>query len=60
MEHLIVEANGASFHVARVGEGPTLLLLHGWPEFWLAWEPPTAFSPWRAREVCGSGCNGLA
>jgi hypothetical protein len=24
MEHLTVEANGASFHVARVGRGPAL------------------------------------
>jgi len=38
-EHLTVEANGAAFHVARVGAGPPLLLLHGWPEFWLTWEP---------------------
>jgi pimeloyl-ACP methyl ester carboxylesterase len=39
MEHLRVSANGASFHVARIGQGPPLLLLHGWPEFWLSWEP---------------------
>ena len=39
MEHLTVEANGAAFHVARAGSGPALILLHGWPEFWLAWEP---------------------
>ena len=39
MEHLSVQANGATFHVARAGEGPPLLLLHGWPEFWLTWEP---------------------
>jgi pimeloyl-ACP methyl ester carboxylesterase len=39
MEHMVVEANGASFHVARSGSGAPLLLLHGWPEFWLAWEP---------------------
>jgi pimeloyl-ACP methyl ester carboxylesterase len=25
--------------VARTGTGPALLLLHGWPEFWLTWEP---------------------
>jgi len=25
--------------VARLGSGPPLLLLHGWPEFWLTWEP---------------------
>jgi pimeloyl-ACP methyl ester carboxylesterase len=39
MEHLSIEANSARFHVARVGKGRPLLLLHGWPEFWLSWEP---------------------
>jgi pimeloyl-ACP methyl ester carboxylesterase len=42
MEHLTVLANGASFHVVRVGRGRPLLLLHGWPEFWLTWEPVMA------------------
>jgi len=31
--------SGAAFHVARTGAGRPLLLLHGWPEFWLSWEP---------------------
>jgi pimeloyl-ACP methyl ester carboxylesterase len=39
IEHLTVRANCAAFHVARTGKGPPLLLLHGWPEFWLTWEP---------------------
>jgi pimeloyl-ACP methyl ester carboxylesterase len=39
MQHLTVDARGATFHVARTGHGPPLLLLHGWPEFWLTWEP---------------------
>ena len=39
MEHLTVQANGAALHVARIGAGQPLLLLHGWPEFWLTWEP---------------------
>ena len=42
MEHMTVRANGADFHVARTGQGAPLLLLHGWPEFWLTWEPVTA------------------
>src|SRR5215468_6200832 len=39
IEHLSLKANGATFHVARTGIGKPLLLLHGWPEFWLTWEP---------------------
>jgi pimeloyl-ACP methyl ester carboxylesterase len=26
-------------NVARFGRGKSLLLLHGWPEFWLVWRP---------------------
>ena len=36
-EHRFVSANGARFHVAEVGEGPLVLLLHGFPQFWWAW-----------------------
>jgi pimeloyl-ACP methyl ester carboxylesterase len=39
MQHMSVRANGASFHTVELGKGPPLLLLHGWPEFWLTWEP---------------------
>jgi len=39
MEHLTLRAKGAAFHVARIGQGRPLVLLHGWPEFWLTWEP---------------------
>lgn len=35
--HRDVAANGARFHVAEVGEGPLVLLVHGWPEYWWAW-----------------------
>jgi len=39
LEHLTIRVNGADLHVARCGTGSPLLLLHGWPEFWLTWEP---------------------
>lgn len=39
IRHAAIAANGARFHVAQMGQGTPLLLLHGWPEFWLTWEP---------------------
>ncbi|MBL1067832.1 alpha/beta fold hydrolase [Streptomyces sp. 7-21] len=35
--HRDVAANGARFHIAEVGDGPLVLLLHGFPQFWWAW-----------------------
>ena len=35
--HRDVSANGARFHVAEAGDGPLVLLLHGFPQFWWAW-----------------------
>ncbi|MDQ6874314.1 MAG: alpha/beta hydrolase [Actinomycetota bacterium] len=35
--HRTVSANGAHFHVAEAGDGPLVLLLHGFPQFWWAW-----------------------
>lgn len=39
IEHSMVSVNAANLHVARRGRGMPLFLLHGWPEFWLTWEP---------------------
>ncbi|MEV7118183.1 alpha/beta hydrolase [Kitasatospora griseola] len=35
--HRDLAANGARFHIAELGEGPLVLLVHGWPEYWWAW-----------------------
>ncbi len=35
--HRSVTANGTRFHVATGGDGPLVLLLHGFPEFWWTW-----------------------
>lgn len=35
--HEFVEANGIRFHVVTAGEGPLVLLLHGFPQFWYGW-----------------------
>jgi len=39
IEHINLQVNGATLHVACAGQGVPLVLLHGWPEFWLTWEP---------------------
>jgi len=38
-EHAFVDVGEVTLHVACRGEGPTLLLLHGFPEFWYGWNP---------------------
>lgn len=35
--HREVSANGIRLHVAEIGTGPLVLLLHGFPEFWWSW-----------------------
>ena len=35
--HHNVTANGARFHVAEMGDGPLVLMLHGFPMFWWSW-----------------------
>ncbi|MCI2239552.1 alpha/beta hydrolase [Paenibacillus sp. TRM 82003] len=35
--HRLVAAHGARFHVAELGDGPLVLLLHDFPQFWWAW-----------------------
>lgn len=35
--HRYLDANGIRMHYIRHGEGLPLVLVHGWPEFWLTW-----------------------
>jgi pimeloyl-ACP methyl ester carboxylesterase len=35
--HRDVSANGTRMHIAELGDGPLVLLLHGFPQFWWAW-----------------------
>jgi pimeloyl-ACP methyl ester carboxylesterase len=37
VEHRFVDAGGLRTHVATAGEGPPVLMLHGWPQHWYMW-----------------------
>ena len=32
-----IQTNGISMRLAEAGEGPLVLLIHGWPESWYSW-----------------------
>jgi len=35
--HRFIETNGIRMHVAEAGQGPLVVLLHGFPESWYSW-----------------------
>lgn len=37
IRHRIVETNGIRMHIAEQGEGPLVILCHGFPELWYSW-----------------------
>ena len=37
IRHRTLSANGIDIHVAECGEGPLVLMCHGWPELWYVW-----------------------
>ena len=43
IEHAYADVNGVRLHVARSGEGPLMLFLHGFPEFWRGWKKPLEY-----------------
>lgn len=43
IEHKYVSVNGINMHVAESGEGPVVLLLHGFPELWYSWRHQITF-----------------
>jgi pimeloyl-ACP methyl ester carboxylesterase len=51
--HRFVSANGSRFHVVEAGTGPLVLFLHGFPEFWYAWQ-------YQLRMVAEAGFRAVA
>ena len=51
--HRSVSANGTRFHIAEAGDGPLVLLLHGFPQFWWTWRHQLA-------SLAGAGFRAVA
>lgn len=55
-----VRANGIRLHAMGAGDGPLVLFLHGFPEFWYAWKavlPEVAKAGFRAVAIDMRGYN---
>ncbi len=50
LHHRHVRLNGIDAHIAEQGEGPLVLLLHGWPETWYSWRHQIGALAARRRE----------
>ncbi len=37
IKHRMIETNGIAMHVAEQGQGPLVVLCHGFPEYWYSW-----------------------
>ena len=60
IEHRDVQVNGVRLHCAVAGEGPLVILLHGFPDFWYGWRhqlPALAAAGFRAVAPDTRGCG---
>ena len=37
VEHGYADNNGVKIHYATIGEGPLVIMIHGFPDFWYSW-----------------------
>jgi pimeloyl-ACP methyl ester carboxylesterase len=54
MKHTLVGVPGGRIHVVEHGQGPLVLLVHGFPEFWFSWRhqlPALAEAGFRAAAI---------
>lgn len=50
--HRYVEVDGVRMHVAEAGEGPPILMLHGWPQHWWIWRKVIPALAEERRVIC--------
>ncbi len=51
--HRTIQTNGLNMHIAEAGEGPLVLLLHGFPESWYSYRH-------QLEALCGAGYHAVA
>src|SRR3984893_4423835 len=56
--HRSVSANGTRFHAVEAGDGPLVLLLHGFPEVWWTWRDRLAVRPGAGFRAVAVGLRG--
>lgn len=37
VNHRVINTNGINMHIAEQGQGPLVILCHGFPELWYSW-----------------------
>jgi pimeloyl-ACP methyl ester carboxylesterase len=52
VDHKFVDAGGLRTHVALAGEGPPVVMLHGWPQHWYLWRDVIPALAPHARVIC--------
>ena len=52
VEHELVDAGGLRTHVALAGDGPPVVMLHGWPQHWYLWRDVIPVVAPHARLIC--------
>lgn len=52
VSHRYVDVKGTRLHVAEAGEGPPIILLHGWPQHWWIWRKVIPALARDRRVVC--------
>jgi pimeloyl-ACP methyl ester carboxylesterase len=58
--HRTIKANGIDIHIAEAGEGPLVLMVHGFPEIWYSWRhqlPALAAAGYHAVALDMRGCG---
>ncbi|KAJ8560449.1 hypothetical protein K7X08_022309 [Anisodus acutangulus] len=57
-EHKTVKVNGVNMHVVEKGQGPIVLFIHGFPEFWYSWRHQISFMAKHGYRAVGPDLRG--